>query len=300
VSQALRYRPLECVRVTGFRRLWPLARQEMMALFRSKLGVGLFFFSLFPSLGRLVMLMIVFGVVDFGPRGLRDRMTQSLPPELDHLNPERAAFYFETALSTMPGMVFFLMLTSVVVSRSVARDRATNGLELYWTRGISPIGYVFAKWLGGFLLTATMTVLMPLALWFAAVLLAEDWSLLADTAGQFAAGLAGMALMTAIWTGVGTLLSAIATSANLAMVLWAMLMIGSSAVGFILSRALREPALKSCLSFWDAGRVVVRDLAALPQRDDVSVLGAYTMLLSVTALVVVLAGRRIRVAEALQ
>ena len=300
MSQALRYRTLECERVTGFWRLWPLARQEMTALFRTKLGVGLFFFTLFPSLGRLVMLMIVFGVVEFGPRGLRGRMTQNLPPELDHLNPEQAAFYFETALSTMPGMVFFLMLTSVVVARSVARDRATNGLELYWTRGISPAGYVFAKWLGGFLLTASMTVLMPLILWFGAVLLAEDWSLLLDTAGQFAAALAGMALMTAIWTAVGTLVSAVASSANLAMVLWAMLIVGSSAVGFILSRALGEPALKSCLSFWDAGRVVVRDLAAMPQRDDVSVLGAYVMLLSIVALLGALASRRMRVVEALQ
>lgn len=299
MSQALHYRPLECERVTGLARLWPLARQEMTALFRTKWGVALFFVCLFPSLGRLVMLLILFGVVDFGPRALRDRMSQNLPPELDHINPERAAFYFETALSTMPGMVFFLMLTSMVVARSVARDRATNGLELYWTRGISPWGYVFAKWWGGFLLTASMTVLMPLVLWIAAGFLAEDWSQLVDTSGQVVIGLFGLALMTAIWTGIGTLLSAVASSANLAMVMWAMLLVGSSAIGFVLSRALREPELRSCLSFWDAGRVVVRDLAGLPQRD-VSVFGAYVMLLTVGTALFLFARRRMRVVEALQ
>ena len=74
---------------------------------------------------------------------------------------------------------------------------------------------------------------------------------------------------------------------------------GSSAVGFILSQVLREPALRSCLSFWDAGRVVVRDLAGLPQRD-VSVFGAYAMLTSLAAVLTLLARRRLRVVEALQ
>jgi len=299
VSQALHYRPLQCERVSGLARLWPLARQEMTTLFRTRWGVALYFVCLFPSLGRLVMLLIMFGVVDFGPRALRERMTENLPPELDHINPARAAFYFETALSTMPGMVFFLMLTSMVVARCIARDRATNGLELYWTRGISPWGYVLGKWFGGFLLTASMTVLMPLLLWLAAWFLAEDASVLTAMAGQFFAGLLGLLLMTAIWTAIGTLISAVAGSANLAMVLWAMLIVGSSAVAFVLSRVLGEPELQSCLSFWDAGRVVVRDLASMPQRD-VSVVGAYVMLAALVAALVTMARRRMRVVEALQ
>ena len=85
MSHALHYRPLEAGRVTGLMRLWPLARQEMTALFRTKWGVALLFICLFPSLGRLVMLLIVFGVVNVGPPGLRDRLSQNLPPELDHL-----------------------------------------------------------------------------------------------------------------------------------------------------------------------------------------------------------------------
>ena len=199
----------------------------------------------------------------------------------------------------IPMMQSSLMLTSMVVARCIARDRATNGLELYWTRGISPWGYVFGKWLGGFLLTASMTVLMPLVLWLAAWFLAKDPALLTATAGQFFLGLLGLALMTAIWTGIGTLLSAVCSSANLAMVLWAMLVVGSSALGFVLSQALSEPELRSALSFWDAGRVVVRDLASIPQRD-VSVFGAYAMLSAVAGCLLLMARQRLRVVEALQ
>lgn len=299
MSQAHQYRALDCERTSGLRRIWPLARQEMLALFRTKWGVALYFVCLLPSLGRLVMLLIMFGVVDFGPQSLRDRMLDRLPASMDHLNPERAAFYFEGALSTMPGMIFFLLLTSIVVARCVARDRATNALELYWTRGISPWSYVFGKWLGGFLITASMTVGMPLLLWVTACFLAEDWSLMSDTVAQFSIGLLGLALMTAIWTIIGTLISAISTSANFAMVAWSMLLVGSGAAGFVISRVLGEPSLRSCLSFWDAGRVIVRSIADLPQRD-VSVTGAFLMLGSLQAVLLLVAQRRMRVVEALQ
>ena len=300
MSQALHYRPLDGERVHGFQRLWPLARQEMTALFRTKWGVALYFLCLFPSLGRLVMLLIMFGVVDFGPRQLRERLTQRMPPSLDHLNPQRVDFYFETALSTMPGMIFFLLLTSLVVSRSIARDRATNALELYWTRGISPWGYVFAKWLGVFLITASLTVGMPLILWLTGGFLAKDWSLFTDTFLKMGTGLLAIAMMTGIWTAIGTLLSAISPSANLAMVAWSMLLVGSSAVGFIAARALDEPALRSCLSFWDAGRVIVREITGLMQRGPASFGGAFLMLSVVLSLLALVATRRMRVVEALQ
>lgn len=299
MSQHLHYRGLDCELAGPFQRLWPLARQEMLGLFRTKLGLALYFVCLFPALGRMVQLLIMFGVLDFGPRGLVNRLQQNLPPSMDRQNPLRAEFYFEGSLSTMPGMIFFLLLTSMVVARCIARDRATNALELYWTRGISPWGYVFAKWLGGFLITASLTVGMPIVLWVSACFLAEDWSLMLDTGPQFLLGLFAITLMTAIWTGVGTLLSAVASSANLAMVLWSMLLVGSSAVGFVLSRALDERSLRSCMSFWDAGRVIVRSIADLPQRD-ASVTGAFIMLGTLCTVLFVVAKKRMRVVEALQ
>ena len=252
-----------------------------------------------PGVGRLIMLLIMFGVINFGPANLRNRLDGNLPDAMRHLDPNHASFYLHSTLEPMPGMVFFLLLTTLVVARSVARDRATNALELYWTRGISPWGYLFAKWWGGFLITATVTVVLPLLLWLTACFLAEDWTLLQDTVGQFSLGLLGLAGLTAVWTLIGTFVSASASSANAAMVIWCILLVGTRAVGGILSGIMREPELMSCLSFWEAGGVIVRTLADLPQQRTwlAGALGTFGVLFVTTFLV---ARRRMRVQEALQ
>ena len=298
MSQLLHYRPLHCERTTGYRRLWPLARQEMLAVFQSKWGVALYLFCLVPGFGRLIMLLIMFGVINFGPANWRDRLVDGVPNGMLHLSPEHASFYLHSTLEPMPGMVFFLLLTTLVVARSVARDRATNALELYWTRGISPWGYLFAKWWGGFLITATMTVLLPLVLWVTGCLLADDWDLLQNTVGQFFAGLGGLVGLTVVWTLIGTLVSASASSANAAMVIWCILLVGTRALGGILSGIMREPELMTCLSFWDAGGVIVRAIADLPQRRTwlAGAIGTLSVLLVV---VFTIARRRMRVQEAL-
>ncbi|HEB53924.1 MAG TPA: hypothetical protein ENI87_11785 [bacterium] len=299
MSQSLHYRPLACQRITGYRRLWPLARQEMLSVFRSKWGVALYLFCLLPALARLTMLMIMFGVIEFGPPSLRNRLGQSVPDGMAFLSPEHASFYLHDMLEARPGMIFFLLLTTLVVARSVARDRATNALELYWTRGISPWGYVFAKWWGGFLITASVTVGTPLLLWVTATLLADDYTLLQATAPQFLLGLAGMLLLTAVWTMIGTFVSASASSANAAMVVWCMLLVGTRAVGGILSGILHERELMSCLSFWEAGGVIVRSLADLPQ-ERVWLGGAIATLSTLLVVTGLLARRRLAIGEALQ
>lgn len=300
MTDLLGYRPLASTeRVHGYRRIWPLARQEVTGLFRTRWGGIFYLFCLIPSVGKLVQLLIMFGVIEFGPRALRSRLTQDLPPSLDYMNPARATFYVHAALSAMPGMVFFLLLTSVVVARGIARDRATNALELYWTRGISPLGYLFAKWWGGFLLTATMTLAMPLLLWVTAGCLAEDWTLLAETAPQFALAMLGMLLATVAWTAIGTLLSAIAGSASLAMVLWSVILVGSFAVGVVVSNVLGERWLLASLSVWDAGRVIVHGIAGLDTQNEAPVAAAVTLGAAVTLLSIA-AVRRMRVTEALQ
>jgi len=299
MSQALNYRPLRCERTRGYARLWPLARQELFSVFKTKWGVALYLFCLIPGLGRLVMLLIIFGVIQFGPVSLRNRLDNDVPEGMLHLSPDHASFYLHSTLEPMPGMVFFLLLTTLVVARSIARDRATNALELYWTRGISPWSYLFAKWWGGFLLTCTVTVVLPLSLWITACFLAEDWTLLQETYAQFFVGLFGVAALTALWTLIGTFVSASASSANAAMVIWCVLLVGTRALGGILSGILREPELMSCLSFWDAGGVIVRAMADLPQPRHWlgGALATFAVLFVATLLI---ARSRMRVQEALK
>lgn len=296
MSVPLGYRVADYRPVAAWWRWWPLAEREFLAMFAKRWGVGLFFVCLLPTLFRLVMLLIVFGVLNFGPPSLRNRMP-TRGGDLGVVDPYRVEFYVDPVLQVMPGMVCALLLTTLFVARAVARDRTTNALELYWTRGISPWGYLLAKWVGSLLLMVTFTVVAPLALWLTACFLAEDWTLFTGTAGSFACALAGLLAASVLWTAIGVLLSAACTSPNAAMVLWCMLLVGTQSFGFVLARLVREPWLRSCLSVWDAGGVVARAIGGLPQRE-ASVPGAFAMLLGMVAVLFLLARRRLRLVEA--
>lgn len=295
MTTTLRFRAAPYAMVPAWRRWLPLAQHEFMSMFRTRWGVAAYLLCLFPGLGRLMMLLIAFGVVNFGPPGLRARLRA--PGSLASLDPHRVEFYVEPVLEVMPGMAFLLPLTALIVARSIARDRLTNALELYWTRGIPPASYLLAKWVGCTCLAATLTVLVPVALWLTAVMLAEDWSLLEATAGGMAQVAVGLALVTALWTAIGMLVSAVCRSPNTAMVAWVMLVVGSSAIAFVTGNVLREPWLHSCLSVWHAGGVLVRAIGGITQRG-VSVPGACVVLGGLLLVLGLLARRRLRLAEA--
>jgi hypothetical protein len=297
VTRALDYRPSPYVDVPAWRRAWPLAWQETTVLFRSKLGVALFFLCLIPVFVRLGMLLIAFGVLQFGPPGLQNRALQRAAGIEPRFDPRHAEFYVDHVLSVLPGMVFALLLSTLVVARSVARDRPTNALELYWTRGISPRAYVLAKLVGGTLLLGALTVAAPALLWLTAVFLDRDWSLLFETAAAMAAALGGVAVATAVWAAIATMLSAAAATPNGAMVLWTVLLVGSAALGAVMSQLLRDRELLSIVSLWHGGGAVARAIAGLPQRG-VSVGGAAAMLGAVLVVAWLRARPRLRVGEA--
>lgn len=300
MTHPLEYRTATWRPVPMWRRAWPLVWQEATVLFRSKWGVALFFFCLLPAFVRLAMLLILFGVVNFGPAVLRNRsVPRGRNNELATIDPARVEFYIDPVLQVMPGMVFVLLVSTLVVARAIARDRTTNGLELYWTRGISPWGYLLGKWLGCALIVGALTVLAPLALWLTACFLAEDWSLLLDTALPFARALLGLVVATLTWTALGVLVSASCATPTAAMVLWAMLLVGTSSIGVVAAAAARAEWLRSCLSVWDAGGVVARAIAGVAQRD-ASVLGACATLAGLLVLLFAVARRHLRVTEALQ
>lgn len=281
----------------GWRRILHLASFEFRGLFRSRWGLVLFFACLLPGLARLMMLLIMFGVVKFGPPRLRTRLTNR--SDFSGLDPFRVDFYLEPVLSVLPGLAFLMLLTSVLVARTIARDRMANALELYWTRGISPRGYVVGKWLGGFLLVAVVTTFVPLVLWVTAAMLAEDWTLFSTSFVDMLWALTGLLVVTAAWTGMCLAISAIAAAPNTAMVAWCMLLVGSSALGAVMANALQQPWLRSCMSLWEAGAVVVRAIAGVSQRD-VSVPGALTSLSAALLVLVFFARRRLRLREAVR
>lgn len=287
--QRASYRP-----VPAWRRWWPLATKEFTFLFRNKWGVAVFCVCLLPFAVRLFVLMVRFGVVEFG--GMRAAMI-SRSEAFAQWDPLRADFYVEAVMRTFPGLPLLVLLSATVTAGAVARDRMTNALELLWTRGITPAGYLLAKFLGAFALLSMLTVAVPLLLWVFAVLVAEDWSLLAATAGFLPAMTAGLLLVTAAWTAVCVLISCLSASPSQAIVAWCIVMVGSSAVANVTAVVFREPAMRSWVSFWDAGGVIARWFAGVGTRG--APVGPALLVLGGAIVVLgLLARRRLSVREA--
>ncbi|MBL8750280.1 MAG: hypothetical protein JNK78_14025 [Planctomycetes bacterium] len=293
MSNALRYRQSAFEVVPAWRRWWPLAVAEFRTLFRTKGGVAVYCVCLLPGVVRLVILLVLFGVLNLGGGGIRAGAGQRARGVLE---PASLDFYLRPALDVMPGMVVALLLTSLVTARAIARDRGTNALELYWTRGITPIGYLFAKWSGCCALFATLTVGVPFVLWCVACLFAEDATPYVQLAPSIARGLLGTLTATATWTAVCVFLSAVCATPSLAMVAWSTLVVGTDAVGFVFAKLLAAPWLSS-LGLWNAGAVLARAIAGVSQRD-ASLVTAVITLGVATIGIGALAQRRIRLSEA--
>lgn len=290
----LRYRPAPYVPTSTWRRLWPVARLEFGTLFRSKWGVALFLACLVPTFIWLIMLLVQLQVLSFGAPQARRVMAR---PELRQFDPLQPDYYVEIVVSPDRGLLVFLLLTALVTARAIAKDRATNALELYWTRGISPRGYFVAKWFGSFLLAALPTVAGPFVLWVTGAFLWEDWSHFETTWRFMPRALAALATFTGALTAICILLSAIAGSPNLAMILWCMLLGGTSALAHVVSEVARAPAAVSWLSVWDAAGTLAREIAGIPERR-ASAVGAIVLLGGLSLGLLALVRRRLRLQEA--
>jgi hypothetical protein len=297
----LRYRPAPYQPTSRWSRLLPLVRLEFGAIFRTKWGVAIFLATLLPSIVRLVILLIWTGALALGgggPAGAGMRKMGERPPEqVQELLPDHVGFYTEGVVAPGWGLVMLLVLTSLVTARAIAKDRATNALELYWTRGISPLGYFLGKGFGCFLVTGAMTIAAPFVLWVTGVFLAEDWSFLSKTWGFMPGVVLGLTVFTAALTTICILLSAIAGSPNLAAILWCLLIAGSEAFGQIIGNVLKFPALGASVSVFDAAGTLARACAGNAERD-ANPMGAAISLLTIIAVLSLLLRRRLRLSEA--
>jgi len=256
------YRRLEYQPTRWWSRIWAITVLEYKKPFRTRWGVILFILAFGYVLVKVVSLHIFLGVaVDDKGQAIRRaaEMVAQQDAETGALfNPLVPSFYFHHALEH--GFLVFLVLTSLVSIRTIAADRATNGLEIYWTRSISPRGYFLAKWLGSFLLLAAVFVGGPLICWFYSQLIAPDWGYLGHTIGYVPLVLVVLLFQCLILSLVAVGFSAVVKSANLAWLLWIGVVVGGKVVAELLNVLARsfgwvawnEGAGLNVIELWDA------------------------------------------------
>ena len=293
------YRGLEYQPTSWFGRIWPIATMEYHKLFRTKRGLALFIAALWYVLIKVGALYAALGVA----MDADVRRVYEMVGENPLLNPFLPAFYFDHALEY--GFVAFLILTSLVSVRAISADRATNALEIYWTRSISPLGYFLGKWLGSFLLLAAVFVAGPLFCWILGQLIAPDWDYLAHTIGYVPRVLGVLLWQCLLLSFLAVGFSAVSRSPNHATFLWVGVLLGSKVVAELLERLARNiwadwdaVLAYDAIWIWDAVSRICYDLAGevrpVSTQDDYGVGFAWLSLSVYVAVVLLILCRQLR------
>lgn len=293
----LGYRTLEYRPTATVTRLLTLARVELRAVFRSRRGVALFCLCLLPAVVSAVILLMQMGVLEIGPDRFREVAFRATP---GWINAWSGEFYLEPPVRGFSSRLPFLVLTAWVTVRSIPRDRVAGALELLWTRGITPRGYVLARWAGSFGLLALPCVLAPLVLWVLGLLTAPDDSAFFASTAPFVPGvLAGLVVFTAVLTALAVLLSAVPARPNAAAVLWVVTILGTATLARVMTELVPALPAAAAVSPWYAGERLVEAIAGVPSRWGFGAGTAAASLALWLAAAGALAARRLRLREAL-
>ena len=292
------YRRLHYTPTGILQRVWPIALMELKAMFRVRFGAVLYLICLGPTIGSLIFLLVRAGIWELTPQGsgtgggMGGRMGRGMAGSA--IDPSTPTFFL-TPIFTL-SMVPFLILTTLVTVRAVAKDRAAGALEMYWTRGITPLWYFVGKWGGSFLLLASAFVLAPCVLWLTSVLLAPDWRQFEATIPFVPGMLLGLACVCALLSLLAVSLSALVGTPNFASILWLLLFVGTLVGGQILRFLFKENWV-TAINPWRASKRVVEVFAGDVPFFDYSPWAAVGFLGGMVACIFGFALRRLRVAE---
>ncbi len=294
------YRSLEYQATPMWERLMPIASMEFRSMFQNRRGLIIFIICQVPAIAYLIMMMIILGIWKlFGEQAVMSGNEGFVAlSEESPQNPISPAFYVDQVmLWSFPS---FLVLTFLVSCRAVAKDRAANALEIYWTRGITPIGYFLAKWFGSFLLLGVGFVALPVCQWIIGVMMAPDATFFDSTYAFMPRVILTMTLFTAVMSGMAVGFSALSRSPNFSAILWVLLMFGSTALGNALSQIFRSQLWLRSLSPWDSAGRLVHWGAGVQDTRDQPLWSACMVIGTVILLLVLALSRRLRVQEAVQ
>ncbi len=258
------YRTLDYQQTGMWTRMWPVAWNVYRGLFRKRAGILLFVACMGPALFNIGVMMLQMGVMSVGASAEHLQTLREMSPRM---NAGAIEFYLATIVE-YPSFLAFVVLCAVVACRAIAKDRETGALEIYWTRCIEPRGYLFAKWLGSFLLVATVTVAAPLITWVMACLIAPDWSYLESSIAFVPRVLLAITLFTAVMTWLAVMFSSVATTANMASILWFSMLIGMDAIVRALVGLFHGEWAFKALNPWDAMQRITEWLSGYTPNED--------------------------------
>lgn len=287
------YRRLHYTPTGILRRVWPIALMELKAMFRVRFGAVLYLICLGPTIGSLIFLLVRAGIWEMTQEGggAARGVGRGMPGAIDPSTPS----FFLTPIFTL-SMVPFLILTTLVAVRAVAKDRAAGALEMYWTRGLTPLWYFVGKWAGSFLLLASAFVAAPCVLWLTSVLLAPDWRQFEATISFVPGMLLGLACVCALLSLLAVSLSAMVGTPNFASILWLLLFVGTFVGGQVLRFLFKENWV-TAINPWRASKRVVEVFAGDVPFFDYSPWAAVLFLGGMVASIFLFALRRLRVAD---
>ena len=255
-------------------RLWPLARMEFTKIFRSKKGLLVFLACIAFLIVKAVILWAY-----LGPESQQLGRGMSMMENFSRgMSPFRREFYLNH--STDWGFLPFLLLTSLVGVRSIAGDKAVNALEILWTRGITPWGYFVGKWAGSLLLLAAAFFAGPLILWLYGMLTAPDGLYWEKTIEFMPQVLLALLLKCVVLSFLAVGFSALSSSTRVANFLWLLMILGTEALGQILtviSRAVRrsedvlDPPWYRAICPWEAMKRIEENIAGVARPSDYAV-----------------------------
>jgi len=294
VIHGVRYRPLDYQPTSRWRRGWPIAWNEFRSMFKMRWGMGIFLFILcfVPSLISLGWQFIYHGAYQIDSDVPWIEVVVGRTPRL---NPASISFYLDPILRE--SFWVFMVLTTLVSCRAVAKDRPTDALEIYWTRGISPWGYFLAKWAGSFLLMGTVFIAAPLVVWLVGVAMASDWTQLEDSLWFMPRVMVGLIFMTAVLTYAAVAFSAFSRTPNRSSLIWAFFILGTAAAGRVLSRVFRGEYSWKAIDPWDSSKRLVEWFAGVSPWEDYDPTAAFVCLGVTLALLTIGLYRRLRHVE---
>lgn len=285
------YRPLDVSLEPTWRRIQALAVTSFRAPFTRRMGLLAYLFTFLPGLGNVIILLVTSGLISFG--------------DAEDAAPSDAAqqFYDPTAAKTYLRLItdqfvqFAFALTAWITCRAIARDRTAGGLELLWTRGLTPIGYFVSHWIGSFVLLALPTLGCQLLIYLVAYTTSADEEFLSVSITPFLRAFGGSAVLLAILTFLPLCLSAIVSRAQLASILWIGGVLGLGAVSGIASEIFRDSSEVLMISPWLAMEELASQIAGTSEEELL-----FESVASVSVFAIVLgsmAARRLRPTEAL-